>query len=147
MKKNHIEIITGFLVIAATCYFAIFAYQGSNKTLNLSTYKIYANFSDASGIYRGSEVLISGVKIGEVAELKLDANNFMAVASLSIKSDYSIPIDSTAIIATSGLLGNKYIEILPGSDEKTINRGEKITFTQSSIKLESIISKFVAGIK
>ncbi|MFO0388613.1 MAG: outer membrane lipid asymmetry maintenance protein MlaD [Alphaproteobacteria bacterium] len=142
MQKNVLETLMGAVVLAVAGGFLFFAYKGSEVQV-VDGYSIHANFSNISGINLGSDVRIGGIKVGTVTDLGLDAETYDAVAKMNIKNGTVIPKDSTASIVSSGLLGDKYIQISPGGDDVMLASGDKIDYTQSSVNLEELIGKFM----
>ncbi len=142
MQKNILETLMGAVVLAVAGSFLFFAYKGSEVQVE-DGYALRANFSNISGITLGSDVRIGGIKVGTVTDLSLDAQTYDAVAKMNIKNGTGIPKDSTASIVSSGLLGDKYIQITPGGDDAMLASGEKIDYTQSSVNLEELIGKFM----
>ncbi len=141
--NNKLETIIGFIVLTVALGFLIFTYKVADvKTLD-KTYKVTAHFEQTEGIIVGSDVRLSGIKIGSVLELKLDPDNYNAILTAAIDSDVKLPTDSSMKIVTSGLLGGKYIAIDIGANEEIIQPGGEIKYTQSSVNLESLISKFM----
>lgn len=143
MKQNILETIVGFLVIIIAFSFLVFAYKTSNSYKVEKGYIIKANFQNAEGIVSGSDVMISGIKIGEVKRLYLEKESFFAVAELEIHKDIKIPNDSQASIITSGFIGSKFISLSPGASDENFVDGGSIQYTQSSINIESLIGKFM----
>lgn len=142
MQKNIIETLMGGVILLVAGVFMAFAYNGSGMRME-DGYTVHANFSNASGIALGSDVRIGGIKIGTVNNLTLDSDSYEAVISMQIRSATKIPKDSSASVVSSGLLGEKYIQITPGGEEKMLASGDKISFTQSAINLEEMIGKFM----
>ncbi len=142
MEKNVLETLMGGIVIIVAAAFLIFAYEGSQAHVE-GGYKISADFNDASGIALGSDVRIGGVKVGIVSDLTLDTKTYEAVAILQIKNDTKVPKDSSAAIVSAGLLGEKYIALTPGSDDKMLADGGRLQFTQSAVNVEQLIGKFM----
>lgn len=142
MQKNIIETLMGAVVLAVAVVFFVFAYQGSGMRIEAG-YKVNAKFNNASGIALGSDVRIGGIKIGTVSDLSLDAESYEAIVSMQIRNNTKLPKDSSASVVSSGLLGEKYIQITPGGEEKMLKDGDKIEFTQSSVNLEELIGKFM----
>jgi phospholipid/cholesterol/gamma-HCH transport system substrate-binding protein len=91
-------------------------------------------------------VLISGVKIGEVLTKELDKNNYNALITLSINKEIKLPLDTSAEIASANLMGDKYISLVPGAETELLKDGDAIEFTQSSINLEGLLTKFFFGL-
>lgn len=146
MKQNIIETVVGFIVITIALVFFSFAYNKGSSSTNNDGYAIKANFQSVEGIMIGSDVMIAGIKIGEVKSLVLDDESFMAKMVLSINKNIKLPVDSQAIVASAGLLGGKYIMITPGADEETLKDSDQIKMTQSSVNLESLIGKLIYSI-
>jgi phospholipid/cholesterol/gamma-HCH transport system substrate-binding protein len=87
----------------------------------------------------------AGVVVGRVASITLDEKTFQAVVTLQMQKSYQFPVDSSAKILTSGLLGEQYIGLEPGGDDAALTAGATIKLTQSAIVLESLISQFLYG--
>ena len=146
--KNIFETIIGFFVLSVAIVFTYFAYQSSGEKVNKDDqYTLIANFDNADGIKIGSEVKVSGVVIGKVLYKELDYDTYSAVIHITLDKKVKLPEDSSAQILSSSLLGNKYISIAPGNEEKILKDNDVIEFTQSSINIEGIISKFLFGLK
>lgn len=141
-RTNFFEILVGTFVLGCAALFLLSSLK-SAKIKNTNGYELVAKFDDAGGIEAGSDVKISGVKIGTVSNNFLDENTYRAVLKFQVKESIKLPLDSSAKIVSSGLLGEKYLEISPGSDEDYLKAGEEINFTQSSVNLESLLSKFM----
>lgn len=142
MANNAIETVMGAVVLAVAGGFLYFAYSNSNVK-PIEGYAVDAAFTSINGIDAGSSVRIGGIKIGVVEKLQLDPKSYKAVATLRVRNDVVLPVDSSAAIQSSGLLGEKFIAIEPGGDEDALADGGKINFTQPSVSLEEMIGKFV----
>ena len=142
MQKNILETLMGAIVLIVALGFLAFAYEGSQMKVEAG-YLVSGKFGNASGISLGSDVRIGGIKIGVVSSLALDPNTYEAVVTMQVRQNTKLPKDSSAAIVSSGLLGEKFIQITPGSDEQMIADGGKIPFTQSSVSLEELIGKFM----
>ena len=103
---------------------------------------VYAAFDQIGGLKPRAPVEISGVKVGQVYAITLD-KNFRARAQLDLKSDLRIPIDTTASIVTSGLLGDRYISLELGGEETYLKPGDEISMTESAVILERLIGKLI----
>ncbi len=110
-----------------------------------STYSVEAKFSNIGGLKAKAPVKTAGVLVGRVADIRFDNKDFNAVVTLSMDKRYSFPKDTSASILTSGLLGEVYIGLEPGGDEKILAGGDKITLTQSAVVLERLIGQFMFG--
>ena len=142
MSSNAIETVMGAVVLAVAGGFLYFAYNNSNVK-PIEGYSVSATFANISGISAGSAVRVGGIKVGVVEDLKLDPKTFQAVADLRISNDVKLPKDSSAAVKSTGLIGDKYLDIAPGAEDDTLNNGDKIAFTQSSVSIEEMIGKFV----
>jgi phospholipid/cholesterol/gamma-HCH transport system substrate-binding protein len=140
--NNYFEIIVGTFVLLCATFFFFTSFKNA-KVSNNGGYRLIAKFDNVDGIGNGSDVKISGVKIGSVVEQFLDPKDFRATLVLSIKEDVQLPSDSSAKIASEGLLGSKYLAITPGGDEEMLENGNEIQFTQSSVNLEDLLGKFI----
>jgi len=141
-QNNYFEIIVGTFVLLCAALF-LFNSIKSSKVKTSGGYFVIAKFDNIDGIANGSDVKISGVKIGTIEDQFLDKKDFRAVLKISLNSDVKLPIDSSAKIASEGLLGSKYLAITPGSDEEMMQENNEIEFTQSSVNLEELLGKFI----
>ena len=144
MSKNLLETLTGFIVIAAAVIFGVYSYNNSQASKD-DQYVLHMDFDRIDGIIPGSEVQISGIKVGSVKDTGIDNKTFLANVKISVSEDIKIPKDSSAEIVSSGLLGDKYIAIVPGGNENFLKDGDEIKYTQPSISIESLIGKFMFG--
>ncbi len=109
-------------------------------------YKVTAEFDNIGDLKVGSPVSMSGVRVGDVTNIRFDSKDYKAVVSMRVDPQYSqIPEDSFASIETQGLLGGKYIGISPGGQDTYLKNGSRIDQTQSAIVLENLINKFFAN--
>lgn len=142
MQKNILETIMGAIVLVVAGAFLAFAYRGSDVRVE-DGYTISSKFANASGIALGSDVRIGGIKVGVVSDMVLDPTTYEAIVFMQIRHATQLPKDSSAAIVSSGLLGDKFVQITPGGDEAMLADGGKIEFSQSAVNLEELIGKFV----
>lgn len=145
MKRNYLEISLGLVVILITVISFIYIYTMTNQNLNEKHYLVKVKFTNVGGIYAGSDVLISGVKVGTVKLVELNQANYMAEVILKINHKIKLPKDSAASILSLGLMGSKFIGISPGSETENLKDGDAISYTQSALNFEDIINKVVVG--
>lgn len=146
MSKSYLETIVGFLVLLVAAVFAINAYIGAGLSDDeLSGYNLNVGFDRIDGLNVGGEVRISGLKVGVVSDAKIDPETYQAKVELNIADEIKVPDDSSAEIVSAGLLGDKYIAIVPGGSEEYLKDGGKIKFSQPSVSLEALIGKFMFG--
>lgn len=141
-NNNYFEIIVGTFVLFCAVFFFVDSFR-SAKVKTLNGYTLIAKFDNIDGISNGSDIKISGVKIGTVLEQFLDEKDFRAALKLSIEKSVQLPLDSSVKVASEGLLGAKYLAITPGGDEENLKDGDEILFTQSSVNLEELLGKFI----
>jgi phospholipid/cholesterol/gamma-HCH transport system substrate-binding protein len=146
MKPTKLELLVGMFVVlglAAVAWLTIKLGSGSLPSGN--TYLIEARFTNASGLHSGGSVLLAGVNVGRVEEVRMDPADYSAVATLRVQSVVKLPTDSMASIKTSGLIGDKFIALSPGADDTYLEAGNRITMTESAVDLESLIGKIAFG--
>jgi len=146
MKQSRLELFVGGFVllgIAAVAYLTI--KLGAGALLGGDTYVIEARFTNAGGLNAGSSVLVAGVPVGRVEGIRVDENDFSAIATLRLVSGLKLPTDSMASIKTTGLIGDKFVALAPGADDTYLNTGARITMTESAVDLESLIGKMAFG--
>jgi phospholipid/cholesterol/gamma-HCH transport system substrate-binding protein len=134
-----------FVIIGLGCT-AYLAMVLANTTFFAGdSYVITAKFTAVNGLRAGSNVEISGVAVGKVSDISLDQKLYQAVVTMQIQNAVGIPADSTAAVKTSGLIGDKYISIIPGADDTMLKDRETLLDTQAAIDIEEMISKYVFG--
>lgn len=134
-----------FVIIGLGCT-AYLAMVLANTTFFAGdSYVITAKFTAVNGLRPGSNVEISGVAVGKVSDISLDQKLYQAVVTMQIQNAVGVPVDSTAAVKTSGLIGDKYISIIPGADDTMLKDKETLLDTQAAIDIEEMISKYVFG--
>lgn len=135
-----------FILMGFACALVLaFASTNSQDRLGGDTFEVTARFSNTGELKLGAPVKIAGVKVGEVASVTLDPTTFDALVSLRLSTMADIPADSSAAIYTSGLLGERYVGLLPGGDPTALVAGDEILLTQSAVVLEQLIGKYMFG--
>jgi phospholipid/cholesterol/gamma-HCH transport system substrate-binding protein len=142
MSRSVVETILGALVLIVAIGFVAYAYTTSDVA-DPGGYRLSAAFDRIDGIQVGSDVRISGIKVGEVVGQSLDPASYKAVLTFSVASQVELPTDSSARIVSESLLGGRYLDLQPGAEMEMLGDGGEITFTQSSINLEDLIGRFV----
>ncbi|WP_242410713.1 outer membrane lipid asymmetry maintenance protein MlaD [Magnetospirillum gryphiswaldense] len=142
-KGGSRDTVTGAIVVAVAALALVLVYvKDASKAGQIEGYSVTARFNRLDGISIGSPVRLSGVKIGSVVEETLDPE-FRAVTRLQIAENVALPADSTAVIRTDGLLGAKYIEIGPGGDDRPLQDGDSIIYTQDSMVIEDLMELII----
>jgi phospholipid/cholesterol/gamma-HCH transport system substrate-binding protein len=144
MQNNTVETFIGAIVVAVAAAFLYFAYSSTNAA-TLSGYEVDAKFQRVDGLSVGTDVRVSGIKVGSVRELTLDPKTYQATVHLDIRSDVKLPVDSSIMVTQAGLLGNSYLSISPGGDDAMIPPGGSITNTQGAVDLMGLIGRFIGG--
>lgn len=146
MQVKTLEIWVGVFVAAGLAALFMLAMQVSNLTVvgDDKGYTITARFENISGLKVRSPVTMAGVRIGRVTAIDFDPQTFQAVVSMRIGASYNqLPVDTSAAVLTSGLVGEKYVGLEPGGDMDVLKDGGEIKLTQSTLVLEQMIGKFL----
>ncbi|MFQ5773926.1 MAG: outer membrane lipid asymmetry maintenance protein MlaD [Kiloniellaceae bacterium] len=142
MQRNIIETVIGGVVLLVAAGFVVLAFQSGAVTRNTG-YKVSAEFDNAAGVGPGTEVRMSGVKVGVVTNQRLDPKTYFAVVTMTIDESIMLPRDTSARILADGLLGASFVSLEPGGEEEMIPPGGQITFTQGSINVVDLLGRFI----
>lgn len=145
-QKHWIEVWVGAFVIMGVIALAVVAFKVSNfQGLNeRATYQVHALFSNIGGLKVRAPVKLSGVVVGRVADISVDEQTYMAKVTLNVYEEFDqLPLDTSASILTSGLLGDQYIGLDIGADDLYLKQGDRIELVQSAIVLEDLIGQFM----
>jgi phospholipid/cholesterol/gamma-HCH transport system substrate-binding protein len=147
MGKKGIETLVGLFVLLGLLGLVFLAMKAANlgNVGSSDTYAIQARFDNIGGLKPRAPVRTAGVVVGRVKSISLDAKSFQGVVTLDIERPYQFPKDTAAKILTAGLLGDQYIGLEPGGDDKNLAPGETIAQTQSAVVLENLIGQFITG--
>ena len=142
-QTKTVEIMVGLFVVAGMAALFMLAMKVSNiSTLNDENgYEVTAYFENVGGLKVRSPVTASGVNVGRVADIRYDDKLFEALVTLKLDRNYHLPVDSSASIFTSGLLGEQYVGLEPGGATDDLKNGDRIKITQSALILEQIIGR------
>lgn len=145
MNQKTIEIWVGIFMIAGIAALTMLAFKVSGSAGNSGdVYRVNARFENVGGLSEKAPVRIGGVRIGRVAEISIDKEDFSAVVGMDIEKHYdNLPLDTGASILTSGLLGAQFIGLEPGAEDLYLESGDELEITQSAIQLETLISRFM----
>lgn len=147
MGKKGIEVLVGGFVLLGMAALVFLALKAANLGSFGSgdTYRVKANFDNIGGLKVRAPVRSAGVIVGRVTSISLDPKTFQGVVALDIDRSFQFPKDSAAKILTAGLLGDQYIGIEPGGDDKNLAAGDTVAQTQSAVVLENLIGQFLTG--
>ncbi|HVF36118.1 MAG TPA: outer membrane lipid asymmetry maintenance protein MlaD [Candidatus Saccharimonadia bacterium] len=139
--------VGAFILMGFACALALaFASTDARGRVGGETYAVTARFSNLGELKLRAPVKVAGVKIGEVSGIRLDPERYDAIVTMQVaRAAGELPVDSSASIYTSGLLGERYVGVSPGGDPETLGDGDEIVMTQSAIVLEQLIGKFMFG--
>ncbi len=145
MKRENLEIAVGIFVLIGIIALGYLSFRlGKIEMFSTGSYIVYAEFDKVGGIKKGSVVEIAGVPVGSVEKVMIN-ERYHAVVEMKIKTSIKLPDDSIASIRTKGLIGEKYIQIIPGGSEQYLTQNGKIKETESSVDIEEVLSKYVFG--
>ncbi len=142
MTRNLLETLLGAIVLLVAIGFMTFAYR-SSQISESDGYELNARFTRVDGLERGADVRISGIKVGTVVDQSLNPETFQAEVRFSLPDNIHLPLDSSAAVVSSGLLGSKYLALVPGGDPEMLKPGDEVTLTQSSVNVEDLIGHMI----
>jgi phospholipid/cholesterol/gamma-HCH transport system substrate-binding protein len=142
MQRNIVETILGAVVLLVAAGFVFFFYR-TTDIKPATGYEITASFEKVDGLETGSPVRIGGVRVGQVLGFELDKKNYRAVVHMNIDNGIDLPVDTSAVITSAGLLDGKYMTLQPGNDEEILKPNGKIEYTQTTPSLEQMLGQFV----
>lgn len=142
MKRNPIETVLGGVVLVIAAMFMAFAYSTADIGA-VAGYPVEAKFLKVGGLETGSDVRISGIRVGTVTGQKLDPTTYDALVTFTIASEVTLPTDTEAAIVSDGLLGGKYVNLIPGRATEKIAAGGKLTKTRDFQALEDLVGEII----
>lgn len=147
MQKRGIETMVGLFVLLGMAGLLFLALQAANlgSLGGGDGYAVQARFDNIGGLKPRAPVRAAGVTVGRVKSIALDGKNFQGVVTMEIEKGYAFPKDTAAKILTAGLLGDQYIGLEPGGDDKNLAAGDTIAQTQSAVVLENLIGQFITS--
>src|SRR5687768_9092881 len=145
MERTTIDLWFGAFVVAGFAALLILAMKVGNLGAERATetYRVEARFDNIGGLKVRGPVRSAGVLVGRVHEIHFDNERFQASVTLALDKRYSFPKDTSASILTSGLLGETYVGLEAGGDDKKLAQGDRIALTQSAVVLERLIGQFL----
>ncbi|WP_137181825.1 outer membrane lipid asymmetry maintenance protein MlaD [Roseomonas sp. AR75] len=142
--RSITEVAAGGVVLLVAIAFLVFAVTNSGRGgISGPAITLSAKFDRIDGLAPGADVRIAGVKVGSVTDQRIDPQTFLAVLTFRVDGNLRLPSDSSAEIASEGLLGGKFVSIVPGGSDRILADGGQITITQSSISLEALLGRFI----
>lgn len=145
MTREKSDFLVGLFILLGIVALVFLALRAGNMSSFsfAPNYQVTAHFENVGGLKARAPIKSSGVVVGRVADIRFDNQRFQAAVTMDIEKKYQFPADSSASILTSGLLGEQYIGLTPGGEDKSLADHGEIQFTQSAVVLEELISKFL----
>jgi phospholipid/cholesterol/gamma-HCH transport system substrate-binding protein len=144
MPSNIAETVIGAIVVAVAVLFLGFAYMRTGSG-SLSGYDLNVRLAKADGLGVGTDVRISGIKVGSVSDLTLDPKTYLVTVHMTVRDDIKIPTDSSVLVTSAGFLGSQYLSITPGGDDKMLAAGGMIENAQGSVDLMNLVGRYIGG--
>lgn len=145
MSENATEVIVGGAVLAAAVGFFFYAGQITGFEDAGDAYQLTASFRSADGLDLGTDVRLAGVRVGSVTALDLNPDTFRADVDFTVTGGIELPDDTQAVIASEGLLGGNFLELVPGGSAFNMAPGDEVYETQSAVSLTTLIMRAVGG--
>jgi phospholipid/cholesterol/gamma-HCH transport system substrate-binding protein len=145
MQKKQIETLVGLFVLLGAVAIVFLSLKAANLasfTLD-ATYSLSARFDNVGGLKIRAPVKSAGVTVGRIGTIRFDDKTFQGVVAMDIDKRYQFPADTSAKILTSGLLGDQYVGLEPGGEDKNLKDGDTIKMTQSAIVIENLIGQLL----
>jgi phospholipid/cholesterol/gamma-HCH transport system substrate-binding protein len=145
MAYERAEIVAGAAVLAVALGFTLYAARGAGLAAGADSYPLTASFRSVEGVSVGTDVRLAGVKVGTVTALTLNPETYFADATITMRKDVAVPVDSTILIASEGLLGGTFVEVQPGGALEMLEPGTEVEDTQGAVSLITLLMKFAGG--
>lgn len=144
MSSNLVETLVGAVVLIVAAGFLIFAYDRSEASV-AGGYVLTARFDRVDGVSVGSDVRLSGIKVGSVVGQRIDPDTYQALLTFSVKNAIQLPEDTAVVITSEGLLGGNYLSLQPGGALDMLAPGDEVSETQDAVDLIGLFNKFIYG--
>jgi phospholipid/cholesterol/gamma-HCH transport system substrate-binding protein len=145
MRRSVAEVSAGFIVLIVAVGFLAYALVTSGAA-SLPGYQLSAEFDRIDGLSAGSDVRMAGVKVGAITHTEIDPKTYLAIVDFSVSKDIKLPTDSSAEVTSDGMLGGKFLSLVPGGADDMLKPGGRVTVTQSSVSLEELLGKFIFSV-
>ncbi len=145
MRENPVEVAAGAAVLLAAGAFLLYALDAADLGGAGGGTRLLASFRSVEGVDLGTDVRLAGVRIGSVTGLALDPETFRVTTEMTLDGALPIPADSSAVVASEGLLGGSFVEIVPGASLDALPDGGEIVDTQGAVSLLNLLIQYVGG--
>ncbi|HQT81539.1 MAG: outer membrane lipid asymmetry maintenance protein MlaD [Ferrovum sp. 37-45-19] len=145
MERSTLNLWVGIFVLLGFFSFLMLAFKVGNLNLsgNKDTYIVIAHFDNIGQLKERAPVRSAGVLVGRVKAIQFDSKQYNAEVKIAIDSQFHFPVDTSASILTSGILGEQYVSLDAGGDEKYLKNGDQIKLVQGAVVLEKLIGQFL----
>ena len=144
MGGNILETLIGAVVLVVAGVFLVFAYSTAGVRA-VGGYELHAKFDRVDGLAVGGDVRMSGIKVGTISAERLDPETYRAVVSFTVDTSVKLPDDSSAKVASQGLLGGNYLSLEPGGSDVMLKPGQEVRYTQGAVNLMDLIGQAIFG--
>lgn len=145
MQRNLIETLVGAAVLLVAAGFAWYAVTTS-AVRSGDGYQIVAQFDRVGGITAGSDVRISGIKVGTVSNVALDPKTYMAEVRIQLPTSIRVPVDTVAQITSEGLLGSNFLSLVPGAADEMLPANGRVRYAQGPVDLMQMLGRFIFSV-
>lgn len=145
MRENPTEVAAGGLVLAFALGFLVYVTQTTGWGAGVRGYELTGSFNSIQGIDIGTDVRMAGVKVGNVSDMVLNQETFRADLTVQVEDGILVPEDSLLAVASEGLLGGNFIEIVPGGSFDYLAPGGTFSDTQGSVSLITLLLRYIGG--
>jgi phospholipid/cholesterol/gamma-HCH transport system substrate-binding protein len=144
-RKEIREVVVGGLAVIALGFAVGGSYGGQavEAEAGFGQYRLFANFNRIDGLRIGDGVFVSGIRIGVVDRVALD-EAYRAQVTLRIDSNVLLPTDTAVAIHTDGLFGSKFVNLLPGGEDKNFQGGDWISYTQDALIVSDLLDLIIS---
>jgi phospholipid/cholesterol/gamma-HCH transport system substrate-binding protein len=145
--RSWAEVAAGAVILGVALLFLGYAVLNSGRgTVNGDGIRLTAKFDRIDGLSNGADVRIAGVRVGSVTDARIDPQTFSAELTMKVDRSLRLPDDTSAEVTSEGLLGGRYVSLVPGGSDKVLSDGGRITQTQGSVSLESLLGRFIFSV-
>ena len=145
--RSWAEVAAGAVILGVALLFLGYAVLDSGRgTVNGDGIRLTAKFDRIDGLSNGADVRIAGVRVGSVTDARIDPQTFSAELTMKVDRSLRLPDDTSAEVTSEGLLGGRYVSLVPGGSDKVLSDGGRITQTQGSVSLESLLGRFIFSV-
>jgi phospholipid/cholesterol/gamma-HCH transport system substrate-binding protein len=144
MQNGFVETLLGAAVVAVAAFFFYYGWSSTGAG-TVSGYEVIGRFDRIDGVSVGTDVRMSGIKVGSVTAQELDQKTYRALVKMNIKQGIAVPVDSSIKVATEGLLGGTYLAVSPGGSDEMMKAGGEFETTQGSVDLLNLAVQSMLG--